>query len=141
MSEDDDFLQQFEGRTLPLDQWHHRAHLKVAYLYLTTLDFDAAAQRIRDGIRAYNAANNIQDTPTGGYHETMTMAWLHLIAATLSQYGSAASADEFFDSQPQLTQKKILRLFYSPGRFMSPAAKTTFLEPDLTALPAVRRIS
>src|SRR5687767_14333536 len=104
MSEDDDFLRQFEACILPLDQWHHRAHLKVAYLYLTMLDFESAAQRVRDGIRAYNSTHQIEDTPTSGYHETMTMAWLHIIAAMLSEYGSAASADQFLDSQPQLTE-------------------------------------
>jgi len=68
MSEDDEFLRQFEARTLPFDQWHHRAHLKVAYLYLTTLDFDSAAQRIGDGIRAYNVAHHVEDTPTSGWY-------------------------------------------------------------------------
>ncbi len=27
------------------------------------------------------------DTPTSGYHETMTVAWLHLVAAMLEEYG------------------------------------------------------
>lgn len=139
MSEDDLFIQQFESRTFPLDQWHHRAHVKLAYLYLVRFGRDTAAQKLRDGIRAYNAANHIQDLPTSGYHETMTMAWLHIIHATMEVYGQRATADEFFDFHPQLGQKKILRLFYSPELFMSPQAKRDFLKPDLTSLPALRR--
>ena len=135
MSEDDIFIQQFESRTFPLDQWHHRAHVKLAYLYLVRFGRDTAAQKLRAGIRAYNAANHIQDLPTSGYHETMTMAWLHIIHATMEVYGQRATADEFFDFHPQLGQKKILRLFYSPELFMSPQAKRDFLKPDLTSLP------
>src|SRR6187549_2000028 len=126
MTEDQIFLEQFESQTLPLAQWNHRAHLKVAYLFLTRFPLDVAAEKVRAGIRAYNAANGIEDTPTGGYHETMTQAWLRIIYTTLREYGAAASADEFLDGQPQLTQKKILRLFYSAALFMSPDAKRTF---------------
>ena|ERR1700722_8113959 len=139
MTPDALFLQQFENRTLPFAQWTHRAHLKVAYLYLTQVDFDAAAQKVCDGIRAYNAANNVQESLTSGYHQTTTMAWLHIMAAMIAEYGAAATADEFLDSQPQLTQKKILRLFYSRERFKSPEAKATFVMPDLTDLPGKAR--
>jgi hypothetical protein len=31
-----------------------------------------------------------------------------------------------------------LRFFYSPERRMDPRAKGTFVEPDLTPLPAIR---
>ena len=50
------------------------------------------------GVRAYNAAHGITDSPTGGYHETMTHAWLQLVHTTLRQFGPAASADAFFDA-------------------------------------------
>ena len=139
MSEDDIFIQQFESRTFPLDQWHHRAHVKLAYLYLVRFGRDTAAQKLRAGIRAYNAANHIQDLPTSGYHETMTMAWLHIIHATMEVYGQRATADEFFDFHPQLGQKKTLCLFYSLELFMSPQTKRDFLKPDLTNLPATHR--
>jgi hypothetical protein len=135
MTADDIFLQQFENQTLPFAQWTHRAHVKVAYLYLTRLDFDTAAQKVCDGIRAYNAANNVPESPTSGYHHTTTMAWLHIIATTIAEWGPAATSDEFLDNQPQLTQKRMLRLSYSRERFRSPEAKDTFVEPDLTALP------
>lgn len=105
MTPDDVFLQQFESRTLPFAQWTHRAHLKIAYLYLTRMNFEAAAQKVCDGIRAYNTANNVLESPTRGYHQTTTMAWLHIIAAMLAEYGPAATTDEFIDAQPQLTKK------------------------------------
>ncbi len=132
---DDDFPQQFEACSFPFDQWHHRAHVKLAYLYLTRCGFDAAGKKLRDGIRAYNAAHSIPDQPTSGYHETITQFWLRIVQTTVQQYGPLPSADEFFDFHPQLSQKKNHRLFYSPGLFMSAEAKREFVAPDLTELP------
>jgi len=135
---DDEFVRQFEARSFPFDQWHHRAHVKLAYIYLVRFGFAIASRKLRDGIRAYNAANNVPDEPTRGYHETLTMFWLRIIQMTVQEYGPRATADEFFDFHPQLSQKKIHRLFYSSDLFMSARAKREFVEPDLTSLPKGR---
>ena len=132
---DDEHLQQFEALSLPLEQWNHRAHLKVAYLYLLRYSFEETLTRLQTGIRAYNAAQGIADTPTSGYHETMTQAWLHLVHTTLCQFGPANTADEFFDAQSQLSAKRTLLLFYSRDRILSAEAKASFVEPDLAPLP------
>ena len=121
ISDDDKFVQQFEACNFPFEQWHHRAHVKLAYLYAARFGMDVAAQKLRDGIRtAYGQRNS--GYSTGGYHETMTQAWLRIIHTTIQEYGQRATADEFFDFHPQLNQKKILRLFYSAELFMSPRA-------------------
>ena len=83
LMDDAEFLRQFESLTLPFDQWTHRAHVKVAYLYLRSHPFDDALARIRRGIKAYNAANHVPESATSGYNETTTRAFLHLIAATM----------------------------------------------------------
>jgi hypothetical protein len=132
---DDEHLRQFEDQSLPLGCWNHRAHLKVAYLYLTRFPFDEALRRMRAGVRAYNTAHGITDSPASGYHETMTCAWLHLVHTTLRQFGPSASADAFFDAQTQLSQKRSLLLFYSRDLIMSAAAKVSFIAPDLAPLP------
>jgi GNAT superfamily N-acetyltransferase len=136
---DEWFLEQFESRQWPLAQWHHRQHIKLAYLYLRRYSFDEATTRIRAGIQSYNAANKIPDTPTSGYHETMTQAWLRLVDFALRENGPAESADHFFDAHPELWQSKTLRLFYSRDRFMSAEAKQKFIEPDLAPFPVARR--
>ena len=133
--DDANFLSRFEAGTFPLEQWHHRQHIKIAYLYLRTHPFENALQRMRAGICALNAAHGVPDELTRGYHETMTEAWMRLVQVTLSEYGPAASADEFFDVNPQLAEKKVLRLFYSRERMMSAEAKARFVEPDLAPLP------
>jgi hypothetical protein len=132
---DDEFLQQFETQTLPLEQWNHRAHLKVACLYLSSWPFDEALVLMCKGIRAYNAAKQILDTPTGGYHETMTQAWLHLVHVTLCELGPMENTDQFLDAQSQLLSKRALLFFYSRDRIMSAEAKREFVPPDLAPFP------
>ena len=136
---DESFLAQFESCAFPLAQWHHREHVRVAYLYLRKYSLEEAGIRMGRAIRAFNKAHNVPEGLTSGYHETMTQAWLRLIASTISVYGPRDSSDEFFEFHPQLSQKKALRFFYSPDRFLSLEAKTAFVEPDLTQLPRVTR--
>jgi len=133
--DDKTFLSRFEASTFPLEQWHHREHIKTAYLYLRAHRFEVAVERMRTGIRALNAAHGVPDEPTRGYHETMTQAWMRLVQVTLCEYGPEATADEFFELNPQLAEKKVLRFFYSRERMMSPEAKARFVDPDLAPLP------
>ena len=138
--DDKDFLKSFEDLSLPFSQWTHRAHVKVAFLYLRDHPFNEALLRMRKGIKAYNAANKVVESATSGYNETTTHAFLHLIAATLAAYGEAMptpTADAFCDTHPQLMSRNVLRLFYSPQRRMDPRAKTEFVEPDLASLPRI----
>jgi hypothetical protein len=135
---DAELLDAFEHRTLPSEQWTHRAHVRIAYIYLDRLPFDDALDRIRAGIKAYNAANNVPEGPTSGYNETTTRAFLHIVAAVKSAYADAfpvQNSDAFCETHPQLMSKHILRLFYSPQRRLHPDAKASFVEPDLAPLP------
>jgi hypothetical protein len=137
---DAELLHQFESLTLPFAEWTHRAHVKVAYLYLTKLPFNLALEKISANIQRYNAHNNVPEGPTSGYNQTTTHAFLHLVAAVMSAYGKVfpnQDADTFCDTHPQLMTRHALRLFYSPECRMHPLAKTQFIEPDLTPLPKI----
>jgi hypothetical protein len=141
--DDREFLQQFESCTLPFGQWNHRAHLKVAFLLLRDHSFDEALDRMRAGVKKYNAAISVPEGPTSGYNETTTVAFMHLIRATVHAYSDTfptPTADAFCDTHPQLMSKHVLRLFYSPERRMHPEAKHTFVPPDLAPLPRVPSI-
>jgi len=135
---DEEFLAAFESCAHPLDQWHHREHIKIAYLYLLRHPLEEAISKVRAGIKAYNNSKNLPDELSTGYHETMTQAWVRIIHATLCEYGPTENADAFYGRQPQLSQKKNLRLFYSRERFASWEAKRGFVEPDLSPLPTSR---
>jgi hypothetical protein len=138
--DDAQLLQQFEARTLPLSEWNHRAHVKVAYLYVRQYGFEGALARLRQNIQAFNEVNAIPNTPTSGYNETTTHALLHLIAAVIAAYQHThpvTTAESFCETHPQLLSKHALRFFYTPQRRMHPDAKGTFIEPDLAPLPKI----
>ncbi|MCA9249221.1 MAG: hypothetical protein KDA42_18995 [Planctomycetales bacterium] len=140
---DEELLRSFEDQTLPYDAWTHRAHVKVAFLYLrqnglTDDGFWCSVNKMRTGIQRYNAAQQVPEGPTSGYNETTTVAFMQLVAATMAAYGElfpTPHADAFCDTHPQLRCKEALRLFYSPARRSLPEAKTRFVEPDLAPLP------
>jgi len=135
---DAELLQAFESCALPFEAWVHRAHLRVAYLYLRALGPEAAVDRMRDGIRRFNAANRVPEAPDRGYHETMTRAWLQLVWVTLCEHGPDENSEAFLDRQTQLCAKRALLYFYSRDRIMSAEAKAGFVEPDLAPLPTPR---
>ena len=136
--DDAELLHQFETCVLPFPEWTHRAHVRIAFCYLSRFPFAETVVKVRTGIQAYNAANNVPEGPTSGYNETTTVAFLRLIDATMRAYGSVmptADSETFCETHPHLLHKQILRLFYSPERRMHPEAKQRFIEPDLTELP------
>lgn len=132
------FIKKFESAAWPMDEWHHKEHIKIAYLYLVAHGFERALGKMRAGILALNAFHKVPEGPLRGYHETMTQAWLRLVHVILSEYGPAETGDLFYEQHPELSQKKTLRLFYSADRMKDPRGKLEFLEPDLTSLPRAR---
>jgi hypothetical protein len=134
---DAELLEQFEKCTLPRDQWLHATHVRVAYIYLSRCSFEVALEKMRSGIQSYNAVTGVVDGPHAGYHETITQAWLRLVASTMRHHDRGLDSDDFCRLQPHLLQRSLLRLFYSRTRIMSPAAKRSFIEADLAPLPAV----
>ena len=137
---DDAFIARFEQQGFSLDQWHHREHIKIAYLYLLQSPLDEATERLKSGIKALNARHKVPDALDRGYHETMTQAWMRLVHCTLCEFGSAETADAFVDKHTQLLSKRALLFFYSRDRIMSAESKRGFIEPDLAPLPVSARL-
>jgi len=139
MISDKELLAAFENCSWPLENWHHREHIKIAYLYLCEHPLDVAITKMCRGIRAYNAAQKVHEAIDAGYHETTTQAWMQLVHCTLSEFGPKENADAFVDEHTHLLAKRALRFFYSRNRIMSAEAKKTFIEPDLAPLPRSAR--
>jgi len=137
---DDQFLAAFESCTWPFDRWHHREHIKAAYLYLCRHPFDTAVEKMSASVKRYNAAHQKQ-SPSGGagYHETITQAWMRLVQETLEDFGPRETADNFMDQHAQHLSKDALLRFYSKDRLMSAEARANFVPPDLKPLPEAAR--
>jgi hypothetical protein len=125
----------FEACTLPRAEWTHQAHLVVALWYLVRHEERAATRLIRDGIRRYNKACGIEQTKTGGYHETITLFYIRVIRKFLSAANPDCTLKMLANSLINLCGDKNMPLeYYSRERLMSGQARTRWLEPDLKAL-------
>ena len=82
MSDEDDarFLEQLEGGTLPAEEFDHRGHLRAGFLYLRRMDFAGACAAMKRAIQNFAARLGKADL----YHETLTVAYLALIAERLA---------------------------------------------------------
>jgi len=138
---DDAFLSAFENCTLPSEQWTHRAHVRVAFLYASRLDLDSAIDQMRLRIKAHNKATETPESIDRGYHEMITQAFMRLIFTANLTTGPHRSSNEFCEGHPELLSKSTLRKFYSRERIMTWDAKAEFVEPDLCPLPSINEDS
>jgi hypothetical protein len=100
--DDESLLAGFEDCTLPESQWTHQAHIRVAYLYLRSHPFDAALERMRTSLVRYNLARKVPNDPHRGYHETLTIAWLTVVASVMKHHGLGQDSLDFCAQQPSL---------------------------------------
>ena len=126
---DQEFLTAFESCTLPFEQWDHRAHVRVAFLYASAHKLDVATSRMREGIKAYNKTNEVPEAVDRGYHEAITVAFMKLVGEATAV--ESVSFEKFEQRFPQLFDKRVLLQLYSRDRIISDEAKTAFMEPDL----------
>ena len=129
-------VRRFEDCTLPRAEWTHAAHLTVALWHLLQYDWPEAVGRVSRGIRRYNAAHGIVETPTGGYHETLTLFWLRAVRSFLEGGRNEARALVSLANELAARYDKSLPLeYYTRGRLFSPEARSGWVEPDLKPLP------
>ncbi|MCA9283320.1 MAG: hypothetical protein KDA30_14920 [Phycisphaerales bacterium] len=133
---DAELIRAFNEAALPKEDWTHEAHLRVRLLYSREYPFDEALSRLRTAIIRLNHAHGTVDTPTSGYHETVTHAWLLVLRAALQADDNHADTRDILAAHPEFADKKYLLGYYSRDRIMSPEAKRSFVEPDLAKLPA-----
>jgi hypothetical protein len=129
-------VQAFADHTLPRSQWTHQAHLTVALWYFIHYSPAEATNQIRKGIQQYNAAHGIPTTPTGGYHETLTLFWCRLVQQFLADRQAASLTLETVNALIQrCCDPKLPFVYYSRDRLLSLEARITWVEPDLQPLP------
>jgi hypothetical protein len=127
----------FESAAIAATEWTHHAHLTVGAWHVARHGPDAALERMRAGIRRLNAAHGTIDSDTRGYHETITRAYVRLLAAFLATRPAAeplAATIAALLAGP-LAARDVLLRHYSRERLLSVAARREWVEPDLAPLP------
>ncbi|MFO0936187.1 MAG: hypothetical protein U0798_06700 [Gemmataceae bacterium] len=122
----------FEACTLPKADWTHEAHVRMAWIYLSTRSYEEALESIRAGIQKYNLSLG----NTSGYHDTITVAFARLIKSSILQ-SPGDNFPGFHARCPGLFRKSPSPLapYYSKERLASADAVSSFVEPDLSPLP------
>ena len=130
---DVEFLNAFESCALPEGQWTHRAHVRMAWLYLQRLRLSQAIPIVREGIKRYNSSLK----KSLSYHETITQAFLYLISDRITTGDGTLPFEHFCEQNPDLLdrQMSVLLKHYQKETLFSQAARDTFISPDLFPFP------
>jgi hypothetical protein len=126
----------FVSRSLPKEAWTHAAHLTVGAWRVERHGAAGALERLRTGIRRLNESHGRENTATAGYHETITAAYVALLAAFLAGGPPGLTLNDRIARllASPLAERDILFRAYSCERLMSTAARAGWIEPDLALL-------
>ena len=130
----------FEDTTLDKGEWTHASHLTVALYYLRHHARDEATRLMRDGIKRFNAAKGGDPS---AYHETITLAWLEVVATFLAEHDPEPRVAELGALVDALLReckdKRYLLNYYSRDLLMSDAARAQWVPPDLAPITCALR--
>jgi hypothetical protein len=126
-----EFVRKFEACELANDSFHHRDHIRLAWIYLQRYGELDARERIAEAIRRFAAYHGKSDK----YHETITVAWLRLVRNAMARVPLDASFEDLTIAAPELLDKRTIEKFYSAAALSAEAARTHWVEPDLQPLP------
>ncbi len=137
-SEDDldRFLEGFENGTWPKEKWTHQAHVVMGGCYVLAHGVETATRLARERIPRYNVAQGGENTDANGYHETLTVFWIRVIAAFLSALPVAHSRLEKIRALSEHfgTRRDLFKSYYSYDVVQSKAARREWVPPDLREL-------
>jgi hypothetical protein len=136
MDDIDGFAARFQACALRKEEWTHHAHLIVGMWHIDRYGAEQALIHLRSGIRQLNESFGGQNTPTSGYHETITAAYVILLSQYLARRRNGKTLRELTTQllAGPIAAKDVLLSFYSRERLMSTEARAAWIEPDLGSI-------
>ena len=123
----------FRACTLPKERWTHAAHLATALVHVREVGPEAALAAMRAGIDRYNRSlGNVT-----GYHDTLTIAWMSIVAAYSAEHAARATLDVARTLVADVGQRERPLRYYTKELLMADAARAAYVGPDLAPLPFV----
>jgi len=123
---DREFLDAFDrGRISPGD-FHHRDHLRLAWLRVRELGLGEAAEAVAGGIRRFAEAHGHHRL----YHETLTRFWVRIVA-----HASGPTFEQTVALHPLLLDKELPLRHWRRETLFGNGARAAWVEPDLAPLP------
>jgi hypothetical protein len=106
----------------------HREHLSIALWYLRDHPREEATGRIREGIRHLNLSRG----NTTGYHGTITLAWVAVIARFVAEHDHGQPLSTLVgELLEECSDKGDLLRFYSEVVLMSDESRRSWVPPGL----------
>jgi hypothetical protein len=126
-------VRDFGSGTLPKARWTHTAHLAVASYLLLHMPARDVLVQLRHAIRHINTQHGVANSPTSGYHETLTIFWVGVLSAYLraectglAPAAAVTRAVRRFGDARHLPQS-----VYSFDLVKSSTARETWIAPDV----------
>ncbi len=127
--DDETFFAAFRRGTLDPAGFDHRAHLRAAACALVRMPFLEACIAMRDGVRRVAARAG----KPGLYHETVTVAFMALIADAQRACDGSASVERLVAADPRLLDRAVVGRLYRPETLAGDDAHERFRLPDAAA--------
>jgi hypothetical protein len=126
----------FRARTLTHAEWTHAAHLAVGAWFVHHEGAAGALARLREEISRLNDRHGTVNSPTSGYHETITSAFVWLLEEGLASFAPDVPLERRIEAllAGPLGGSRVLFSFWSRDLLMSPRARAEWIAPDLKEL-------
>ena len=131
--EDREFKNLVESCEFPVAEFDHRAHIRLAYVYLAGNSEDESVHLVRDALTALLRHAGVD--PSQKYHETLTEAWVLAVNHFMQNTDNSQSADDFIEKNTVMLDSKIMMTHYSTEILFSDEARKAFVEPNLDPIP------
>lgn len=131
--EDQAFQYQVETCEFPVAEFDHRAHIRLAYVYLTENSESESVHLMRETLTAL--LRHVGIDPSQKYHETLTVSWIRAVAHFMRRTDDCLSAGDFIEKNTVMLDSKIMMTHYSTEVLFSDDARKAFVEPDLSPIP------
>lgn len=128
---EDEFVAAVEENRYANAEFRHADHIRLAWIYVRRYGARQAEERIAETIRRFAISRGDESK----YHETVTRAWLRLVAAALKLTPGMTAFDEFLGNHGWLLDRSALSAFYSSVRLSGEIARRGWADPDRMSLP------
>lgn len=128
--------ERFCAGTISSDDWTHQAHIAAA-VYLIALRPEIAPElEMPRLIRELNVVHGTENTPSGGYHHTITLAFLAALRAFMREHvdHSPYQIVNLAMTSPLGSLDWMLD-YWSKDLLFSPRARLEWVEPNLLSWP------
>lgn len=128
--EEREFIRRFEDLSLTADEFNHRGHLWLGWLYIRDCSLRKASQRLNAGIKAFARSLGAEHK----YNYTLTTTFT---CAIKSRFKKDQTFEQFLNANEDLVTNamQIIQTHYSPELLKSVEARSSLVAPDRKPFP------